>query len=61
MKNTIILASLAITGAAIVTYFVRRRKGNVNIPVPIKHTTSHHLTDVFANAKKRTGTIQSEE
>lgn len=57
MKSTVIIATTAtvIGAAAIAAYLLRRRKRNINVntPIPVHSDRSHHLTNVFANAKRR--------
>ena len=57
MKNKLIIASATVTGTAIFNYLVKRRKRNLNIPIPVQNHSSHHLTNILANAKKRMSNI----
>lgn len=58
MKNNLIIATAVVTGAAFVTYLLKRRKRNM--PMPVQSGNGHHLTNVFANAKKHVSSMNSE-
>ena len=62
MKKTIIIAAAAaLTGTAIALYFFTKRKGIEHVPIPASNPRSHHVTNIFANAKKQIMDIKTEE
>ncbi|MEO7308906.1 MAG: hypothetical protein ABIX01_00800 [Chitinophagaceae bacterium] len=61
MKKAMFIAAATVTGAAIATYLLKGRKATIAPPEAIQHSSSHHITDVFANAKKRMSNIEKGE
>ncbi|MEO6358357.1 MAG: hypothetical protein ABIU77_09780 [Ferruginibacter sp.] len=62
MKNTFIVATAAaLAGTAVALYFFRRRNRNINLPVLAENPRPHHITSVFADAKKQMSHIKPEE
>lgn len=68
MKNKLIITAAAVAGAAVLSYLFTTRNKNITNPFSTKdndsdhqnHSNSHHLTDIFANAKKHVSDIKSE-
>ena len=69
MKNKLIITAAAVAGAAVISYLFTTRNKNVTNPFSAKdddsHDTkdsnSHHLTNIFANAKKHLTDLKSEQ
>jgi hypothetical protein len=62
MKRTLVFATTcAIIATAVVTYLFMRRKRNINTPTPLSGNRSHHLTNVFADAKNHMTNIKTQE
>jgi hypothetical protein len=57
MKNKILFAAVAAAGAAFVAYLVTRKGTVNNSPETVPAKRSHHLTTIFAQAKKHIHTI----
>ena len=62
MKRTLVFATTAaIIATAVITYLFMRRKQNINTPTPLSGNRSHHLTNVFADAKNHITNIKTQE
>jgi hypothetical protein len=59
MKKTVIIAAAAIAGAAAFSYLFGKRRKDLKIPAEVKNGNSHHLTNIFANAKKHINDIKN--
>jgi hypothetical protein len=51
MKTKILIAAAAAASAAFIAYLVKRSRSNQSTPVTMAAKRSHHLTNVFAQAK----------
>jgi hypothetical protein len=61
MKNTFFIATAAaLAGTAVAIYF-RRRKRNTNVRLIPENPRPHHITSVFADAKKNMSHVKPDE
>jgi hypothetical protein len=62
MKRTLVIATAAaLIGTVVGTYLFMKRKRNIDTPTPLTGNKSHHLTNVFADAKNHMRNIKTEE
>lgn len=54
MKNKLIIATATLAGAFLINYLIKKREVIVLIDEVVPAKKSHHLTNVFANAKSQT-------
>ncbi|WP_207493191.1 hypothetical protein [Aridibaculum aurantiacum] len=54
-RNTIIAAALAVAGAGVATYFIRKNRSSNSMPEAGNSpaSKSHHITNAFSKAKSR--------
>lgn len=53
MKNNLVIAAAAVGLVALVACLFKRKNQTISIPIPVQKSGTHHITNVFLNAKKR--------
>ena len=53
MKNKLIIATATLAGAFLINYLMKKREETEMVDEVVPAKKSHHLTNVFANAKSQ--------